>query len=386
MSSTDGEGTRLHVQKVSGHAQLRRFIDLPYRLYQHHPQWVPPLRLDIKAQLAHNKHPFFRHASHALFLAQHKGRDLGRIAVFHNRKHNQVYKTNIGMFGYLDMVDDVEVTGALLEAAATWLNQYQATHLQGPYSPDINGPVGILLDAFDSPPMMLMPYNFSYYPEHLKQLGFAKAKDVWAYHLRAGDPIPQRLLDFGRRMEERGRFTIRSLRMKNFWDEVALIKAIYNQAWAENWGALWMDDEEFGTIAKDLKLLIDPDLAYIAEVDGEVVGFSLSLPNINEALAHLPDGRLFPLGLPKLLWHKRRIRSLRAFILGVLRPYRRLGIDAAFYLRTFRTALAKGYRLAEMSWILEDNVPMIHALQKMGARKAKTYRIYRRKLDGVIDG
>jgi len=341
---------------------------------------VPPLRVDIRAQLSPDKHPFYRHASHAFFLATHNGRYVGRLAVFHNRKHNQVYRVNVGMFGYLDMIDDLEVTTALMEAARDWLKQFDATFIQGPYNPDINGALGILMDSYDSPPMILMTYNFPYYAQHLEQLGFATVKDMWTYEMYAPVDIPQRLVDLTKKMEARGRFAIRNIKMKRFWDDVELVKKIYNQAWAENWGALWMDDEEFTHIARDLKLLVDPDLAYLAEVDGQVAGFSLALPNINEALAHLPDGRLFPLGLLKLLWYKRRITSLRAFTMGVLKPYRRLGIDAAFYLRTFTIGQAKGYRMGEASWILEDNTPMNNTLLKIGARKVKTYRIYGRSL------
>lgn len=368
------------VLNVTTPALLRRFIDLPYQLYQGEPCWVPPLRLDMKDQLSPRKHPFYRHVSHAFFLATHNGRDVGRIAIFHNRKHNQVYQVNVGMFGYLDMVDDTAVTAALMEAAYDWLGPFNATDLVGPFNPDVNGTMGILMDAFDVPPMVMMPYNFPYYTEHLEGLGFSKVKDLFAYGLHAPADIPQRLIDHVRKMEARGRFTVRKANMKRFWDEVALVQEIYNQAWAENWGALWMDDEEFHHLAGDMKLLVDPDLLYIAEVEGQVAGFSLSLPNINEALTHLPDGRLFPFGLFKLLWFKRRLTSLRVFTLGVLKPYRHMGIDAAFYLRTFETGLSKGYNRGEMSWILEDNGPMNHALRKMGAQRIKTYRIYGRPL------
>jgi hypothetical protein len=355
---------------------LRRFIELPYQLYKGNPNWVPPLRVDIMTQLSPEKHPFYRYASHAFFLATHNGHDIGRIAVFHNRKHNNVYSVNVGMFGYLDMVDDVEVTDALMEASRDWLGQFQATEVIGPFNPDVNGIMGILMDSFDSPPMILMSYNYPYYAEHLEKLGFTKVKDVWTYEMYAPEGIPPRLLALSEKMEARGHYRIRNIDMKHFWDEVELVKGIYNQAWAENWGALWMDDDEFTHIAKDLKLLVDPDLAYIAEVDGEVAGFSLSLPDINEALSHLPNGRLLPFGIFKLLWYKRRIASLRAFTLGVLKPYRRLGIDAAFFLRTFKIGMSKGYTFGEASWILEDNVPMNNALLKIGAKKAKTYRIY----------
>ena len=370
----------MHVLEVATRAHLRRYIDFPYRLYRGHACWVPPLRVDVKAQLSPGKHPFYRHASHAFFLATHNGRDVGRMAVFHNRRHNQVYQVNVGMFGYLDVVDDVEVTAALMDAAYGWLEQFGATGIQGPYNPDINGSIGVLMDAYKAPPMVLMPYNFSYYAEHLEQLGFSKVKDMWAYEMYAASGTPQRLVNLTEKMEDRGRYTIRKVNMKRFWDEVELIKEIYNQAWAENWGALWMDEEESTHLAKDLRLIIDPDLVYFAEVEGQVVGFSISLPNINEALAHLPDGRLFPLGLFKLLWYKRRIKSLRTLIFGILRPYRGLGIDAALYLRTFTNGIAKGYQTGEASWILEDNALMNNAMLKLGARKTKTYRIYGRSI------
>ncbi|MFB0515747.1 MAG: N-acetyltransferase family protein [Candidatus Neomarinimicrobiota bacterium] len=366
----------MRILEVNRPALLRRFIDLPYQLYKGHPYWVPPLRLDMKAQLSPQKHPFYRHASAAFFLATRNGRDLGRIAVFHNRRHNEVYNVNVGMFGYLDMVDEVEVTAALLDAARDWLKPYGATEIMGPFSPDINGTIGILMDAFDSPPMILMPYNYPYYAEHLDRLGLAKVKDVWAYELYTPMDFPQRFIDHLRKMESLGRFTIRNANMKRFWYEVELVKQVYNQAWAENWGALWMDDEEFVHMAKDLKLLVDPGLVYFAEVGGKVAGFSLILPNINEALAHLPDGRLFPFGLFKLLWYKRKITSMRGFAMGVLKQYRRMGIDAALYLNVFQTGIAKGYRMIEGSWVLEDNAVMNQTYAKLGARKAKTYRIY----------
>ncbi|MFC1543074.1 N-acetyltransferase [Candidatus Neomarinimicrobiota bacterium] len=374
------KGGSVHVLEVSTPTHLNRFIDFPYCLYKGHPCWVPPLRLDMKAQLSPGKHPFYRHASHAFFLATSNGRDVGRLAVFHNRKHNEVYKVNVGMFGYLDMVDDVEVTTALMDAAYVWLEQFDVTGIQGPYNPDINGSIGILMDAFDCRPMPLMTYNYPYYAEHMEQLGLSKVKDVWAYELYAKYGTPQRLIDLADKMEKRGGFRIRTLNMKRFWDEVELVKKIYNEAWAENWGALWMDEDEFTHIAKDLKLIVDPDVTYLAEIDGKVAGFSICLPNINEALAHLPDGRLFPLGLFKLLWYKRHISSLRILTLGVLRPYRRLGIDAALYLRTFVNGMAKGYKTGEASWILEDNSPMNNALVRMGATRAKTYRIYGRPI------
>ena len=375
----------MHIQQVSGR-EIAKFIDFPYRLYQRHPVWVPPLRVDMRSQLSPRKNPFFKHADGACFLAIDHGRTVGRIAAFHNRKYNRVYGLNVGMFGYLEMVDDQAVTAILLEAASAWLAPFGATRLLGPFNPDINGSMGILLDAFDSPPMILMPYNLPYYATRLEAAGMLKEKDVLAWEMSVPEAVPERLARHVDKVLARGRFTVRKVIMRRFDHEVGIIREIYNAAWAENWGALPMDAAEFNHLAEDLKLLVDPDLLYIAEVDGQPAGFSLTLPNINEALARLGSGRLFPLGLPKLLWHKRRIRSLRVITMGVLKPYRRLGIDAVFYLRTLRQARAKGYLRGEMSWVLEDNTLMNHALLKAGAKPAKTYRVYGRPLSGSADG
>ncbi len=372
----------MQIIRVDSAALLRRFIDLPYWLYKDNPYWVPPLRLDMHDQLSPKKYPSYKYIDQAFFLATDGKRDLGRIAVFHNRKHNEIYHVNRGMFGYLEMVDNQAVTAALFDAATQWLEPYGATDIIGPFNPDINGTIGLLMDSFDSPPMILMTYNPDYYSRHLDELGMVKLKDVWAWDMHSDEnPLSERLIKFTQANEARGKFTIRPAKMKNFWDELERVKIIYNAAWAENWGAMWMDDAEFEHIAKDLKLILDPDLLFIAEVDGEVAGFSLALPNIHEALQHLKNGRLLPTGLFKLLWYKRKITSLRVFTMGVLKPYRRMGIDASFYVRTIQTGLEKGYIYGEASWVLEDNHYMNNALERLGATKNKTYRIYSKLLN-----
>jgi len=236
--------------------------------------------------------------------------------------------------------------------------------------------MGLLIAGFDLSPMVQMTYNDAYYQEHLEGLGMAKAKDLYAWDMYSDMEIAPRIRRYVERIESTDKFTVRKANLKNFKDEVAIIKTIYNQAWAENWGALWLDDQEIDHIARDLKLLVDPDLSYIAEVDGKPAGVSVTLPNINEVLMRIPNGKLFPTGLFKLLWYKRRLTSLRVFMMGVVQEYRQWGIDAVFYLRTYDAALAKGYKYGEMSLILEDNDLMNNALEKLGAKIAKTYRIY----------
>ncbi len=366
----------MQIIPVTNRSLLMRFIDLPYKLYERHPYWVPPLRIDMQTQLSPRKNPYYRHADYCLLLAVDGNRDVGRMGVFHNRKHNEIYGVNVGMFGYLDMVDDAAVTCALFDSAQIWLADFGATEILGPFNPDINGTMGLLIDGFDSPPMVQMTYNEPYYQAHLEGLRLTKAKDVYAWDMYSETDIAPRIRRYVERIERLGKFTVRQANMKNFAQEIEIIKTIYNQAWSENWGALWVDDQEFEHIAEDLKLLVDPELVYIAEVDGVPAGVSVALPNINEILVTIPNGRLFPTGLIKLLWHKRRLNSLRVFIMGVMQEYRQWGIDAVFYLRTYDTALAKGYKYGEMSWILEDNDTMNNALEKLGAKIAKTYRIY----------
>jgi len=235
------------------------------------------------------------------------------------------------------------------------------------------------VDAFDQEPVIMMSYNPPYYIDLLENAGFKKSKDLYAYHIVDAAEIPERLERGVKILKKRYGFTLRTLNMKDFWGEVELIKKVYNEAWAKNWGAVPMTDDEFTHLAKDLKLVVDPELCLVAQMDGEVVGFSLTLPDANQAIKHA-NGRLFPTGIIKLLWYMRKVNFVRVLALGVVEKYRTHGIDTAMYFETFKNGLAKGYYSGEMSWILEDNYPMRNALEKMGAEIYKTYRIYEQPL------
>jgi GNAT superfamily N-acetyltransferase len=225
----------------------------------------------------------------------------------------------------------------------------------------------------------MMTHNPPYYASLLERAGLTGVRDLLAYHFDSPD-LPERLTRGFERILERGGATIRPLRMRHFREDIDAIKRIYNAAWSRNWGFVPMSEEEFDHLASEFRPIVDPDLCLIAEVGGEPVGFSLALPDVNVALRHLPDGRLFPFGIFRFLWHRRRIRQMRVLTVGFRPEYRHLGLGAAFYARTWQTGVRKGHVRGEGSWILEDNQDMAKPMERLGARVSKRYRIFERTL------
>ncbi len=369
----------LRVREIAPGDSLRPFIDLAWKTNAGDPNWVPPLRMAVEPLLDRRKHPFHRHAEVAYFLAERGGEAVGRVAAIVNRAHNDYHGDTVGFFGFFESVDDPAVAGALLDAAAGWLRARGRTVMRGPMNFSTNEECGLLVDGFDSPPTIMMTHNPRFYGALLEGAGMEKARDLLAYWIPGGR-VPERLVRGAERIARRDRVRVRTLRMDRLDEEIRIIERVYNAAWNRNWGFVPMTAAEFAAMAKDLKPVADPDLCLIAEVDGEAVGFSLALPDLNQALKHLPDGRLFPFGLLKLLWHKRKIDVARLITLGFTPEYQKAGLGTLLYLKTFETGIRKGYRGAEASWILEDNWEMRRAIERIGAYVVKTYRIYDRAL------
>jgi len=314
-----------------------------------------------------------------LFLARRNGEVVGRIAAIHNRRHLETWNDGAGFFGFFESIEDREVAHALCERAAAWLAPRGMTKLRGPMSFTINDECALLLDAFDQPPVVLMSYNPPYYRDLLESWGFAKAQDLLAYRLDVPEAVPPRLAAAARLLARAPGLVIRPIDMKHLDEEVRRIHKIHSAAWAENWGAVPLTEGELAQMAKELVPIVDPDLAFLAEQDGEPVGVSISIPDVHQALIHL-GGHLLPIGWAKFLWYKRRITALRVLIMGVVAEHRLRGIDAAMIARTFAVGIAKGYRWGELSWILESNGPMRRVLERLGARVYKTYRVYERAI------
>lgn len=369
------------VRPVVTRADRKAFVRLPWRIYpSNYPAWVPPLIAEEHKRIDPERNPFFLHGAAALFIAYSGGNPVGRIAAIENRQHNEFHDDRVGFFGFFESTDDPLVAGALLDEAAAWVRERGLTSLRGPTSFSTNEECGLLVENFGDPPCVMMTYNPPYYPTFLEGWGLAKVKDLLAYEVTYAELDKERLARMGRLLEKSGLDSrIRSLDMKRFDQEVELVRDLYNAAWERNWGFVPMTDAEVDHMAKQLKPVVDRDLVLFAEVEGEPVGFALALPDVNQALRHI-NGRLLPFGLLKLLWHMRRINGIRVLTLGLKPEFRRTGLAGQLYIELFKRGTAKGHTRAESSWILEDNHLMRTAVEKLGCRRYKTYRLYERDL------
>lgn len=369
------------VREIGRGESLKPFIDFSWTINAGDPNWIPPLRMVFNQVVDRNKHPFHQHADVAFFVAERGGKIVGRIAAIANHRANEFHGDKTGFFGLFESVDDAAVAGALLDRAAEWLKGKGLTSMQGPFNLSTNDELysgGVLIDGFDTQPAFMMAHNPPYYQRLMEGAGMAKAKDLLAYWLNDPNP-PRRLVDGIERLGRREGWRIRTLDMKRFKEEVAKVMSVYNSAWERNWGFVPMTDAEFDAMAKEFKPVVDPNLVLIAETDaGEPIGFLLALPDLNRAVKPLKNGRLFPFGFIRFLLAQRKIHTLRVLTLGMKPGHQRSGIGAALYLKVFQLGAAAGYDTGEASWILEDNLPMRQALEKIGGTVYKTYRVYER--------
>jgi len=368
----------LQIEPVDRHDKqaLRRFVTFPWKVYAGDPYWVPPLIADEMKKLAH--HPFHEHATVACFVARREGAIVGRIAAIENRLHNEVHDEKVGFFGFFEVLDDPEAARTLLAHVEAWAAARGLTSLRGPASFSSNEEWALLVDGFDRPPVVMMTYNPRRYVEMIEGAGYAKAKDVLAYYLDNPEP-PERLVRAAEALARRKGVTVRPIDLKRYDREVDRIRHVYNRAWEKNWGFVPMTEAEIEHLAKEMKPAVKPDLVQLAERGDEPVGFTVALPDVNFALRHA-NGRLFPFGLLKVLWYVRKIDMLRVPMLGLVPELRGQGIDQLLYLRLFQGGRKLGIVRGEFSWILEDNLAMRQALDKMGARVYKTYRIYEKEV------
>lgn len=365
----------LVVEPERSSSDRREFLAFPYRLYRGHPVWVPPVRATDAVLMDRRKNPFFRHAEAQHFLARRGGRVVGRVAAIENRAHNEFHGDRLGFFGWFDVEPDAEAATALVQAAAAWCRARGLAGMRGPVNYSTNDSCGVLVEGFERPPMILMPWNREDYDALLRGAGLVPVKDLVAYWIPTSVGVPERMARLAKRALERSGVTLRPLDMRRFADEVDLLWDLYNRCWERNWGFVPMTAEEFRHSAKDLKFLVDPEVFLVAERGGKAVGFVGGLPDLNETL-HGLDGRLFPLGLLKILRRKRRIRGVRVFVLGVAPEARGKGVDSALFVASIEASARCGYSGGEASWILEDNLRMRHDVEATGAKLTKRYRLY----------
>jgi GNAT superfamily N-acetyltransferase len=373
----------VQVTPVRGSAEKMQFIRFAYSIYRNDPSWVPPLEMERKDFLDPKKNPFFAYGELELFLAR-RGKDVvGRIAAIRNPRHMEVHGTQEGFFGLFECINDAGVARALLDTAAAWLRERGMDSMLGPANVSSNQDWGLLIDGFGTPPAIMMPHNPTYYQGLLEANGLTKAKDLYAFELSSSVEPPEKVVRIAEKIRQREGITVRPANLKDFKAEVERIREIYNSAWEKNWGFVPFTDAEFDHLAKEMKAIVRPELALMAEVKGEPVAFSLTLPDANQAIK-AANGRLtqfgLPIGLAKLVLASRRINRLRLVILGIKEGYRRRGLDAILYLDTLRAAKKLGYVGGEISWTLEDNHLVNRAIESMGGQRSKTYRVYQRAL------
>ena len=373
----------LNISKVESKSDVKRFIYFPHELYKADPNYVPELYLNISEVLSKKKNPFFKHSTAELFLATNSnGEVVGRVAAILDNNYNSHHESNVGFFGFFDVIEDYEIAARLLDTAIEWVKAKGVDRILGPTNFTTNDTAGMLIDGYDSPPTAMMTYNRPYYNDFVTRYGFGKEMDLFAYYiptvgvneksLRLAQMLQERLLRKG--------ITIRTSTKKNKKSDIVKIKDVYLKAWEKNWGFVPPTDAEFDQLAEGLKMVLDARYNFVAEHNGKMIGFAVGLPNINEILINMKRGRLFPFGIFKLLLGKKKTKVLRIVLLGVFEEYRSMGVAAVFFANFIKAARAHGLEGGEASWVLENNDMMVRGAENLNGEKYKTYRIYSKNI------
>lgn len=362
------------------------FINAADEVFRGDPAWVPPLHFDIAARLHPKKNPMFHHADVALFTARRNGRLVGRVSATVDRAWLDVWKDATGHFGFFDTVDDPEVARELLTHAEAWLRSKGMKRVNGPMSLGANEEIGLLVDGFEHPPVISMAHSRRYQGALAEACGYKKEKDLWCWRYEESTGFNARTLKAWEQVRELPEVRLRSIDMKRLRAELGVIMDIYNETWKGKWAWVPATSAELDKMASDLSLVIDPEVAFIAEVEGRPAGMCIMVPNLNEVIADM-GGALFPLNWARLLWRTkvRRPTSTRLIALGIREDIRKNikrygGLSAAMYVEVAKRGIARGYRWSELSWTREDDRPINVGIQSMGAKVYKTYRVYEKPL------
>ena len=363
--------------------KITEFLNVVDYIYQRDPNYVRPLDMDMKDRLS-SKNPFFEHADGVIFTAFRNGFCVGRCTAQIDREHLARYNDDAGFFGFLDTIDDVEVTKLLLDAASKWLRERGMKKIRGPFSLSINEETGCLIDGFDTPPMVLMPHHLPYQGSLIEKCGFQKIKDVYAWRYTVG-PMPERGRKAHDELAALPEITCRHMDMRNLDREVRTVMQLFNDAWSENWGFVPYTERELSKLASDLKLIAIPELTYIAEINGEPAAFAIALPNVNELIRDM-KGKLGPLELAKLLYRLKikGPKTARLALLGISKKFRGnrkyAGLSIFLYSKLNESGQKLGIEWGELSWTLEDNGPVNTGIKFMGGKIYKKYRIFEKDL------
>jgi GNAT superfamily N-acetyltransferase len=373
----------IQIQKVETKSDYLKFVKAQWLFYKDDPNFVPPIVVDRMKLLNKDKNPFYMHSKSQEFLAWQDGQIVGRISAIINDNHNKTHNDKVGFFGFFECINNQEVANTLFDTAKEWLTEKGCDAMRGPEDPSQNDECGLLIEGFDSPPVVLMKYNPEYYIDLIKNYGFSETMQLNAYDLQMKDYASEKMLRMQNLIRQRYQITLTNLNFKDkkkLHEDIQVIKDIYNSAWEKNWGFVKATEEEFDHLANDLIQIADPNLVVLAWVKGKIAGFALGLPDINEVLIHNKKGSL--LGAAWHLFTKsKKIKRLRIIVLGVLEEYRKTGVDAVLYYEMGARGAKRGITCGEASWILANNELMNHALTNaMKGNLYKKYMLYEKKI------
>lgn len=368
------------VTYITTDEEKREFINFPYSHYEDDQYWVPPLLMEQKKLLNPKKNPFFKNAEIALFNAEHEGKPAGRLAAIIDYRYNDFHNAKTGFFGFFECIDRQSTVDLLFRVAEDWLRDRGMTDVLGPANPSMMDEVGVLVEGFDKYPSIMMPYHKPYYDKLLKGAGYEKEMDLLTY-LVTQDSVDRERANRAMEIVKKRLpgISIRKIKLKKIKDEVKIIREIFNSAWKNNWGFIPLSSEEFDALAKDLKTIVDPNFAHIAEIDGKPVAFSVALPDYNQIFRDM-NGKLLPFGWLKILMNKNKIDKVRTALMGVIPEYQGRGIDVLLHREAIENGLVEGVYSSEVGWILENNVQMVRVAEKIGGTLDKRYRMYKKNL------
>ena len=375
----------IQIRAVNTSAEAEMFLDVPARVYTNDDNWVSPLRSDVAKQFAPNN-PFLEYGKFQQFIAIEqegkKTKAVGRIVAAVNQRLIEREGINIGLFGFFECIEDFTIAKALLDATSQWLLEQGMTILRGPIDLSTHNNCLFLVDGFDSPPMVMMPYNPPYYREFMEKDGWQKAKDAYAYDFPLDKPLPEKF-EKAYRIACKSGITFRPIRTKGegFEQDCLSIYNLFTRAFTNNWSSTPRTEEEFLEEARTLQSLVDPDVFPVAEDKGKMVGFWMGLPDYNIPLKRV-GGKLNWLGIIKFLWYRRQIDQGRVIAICSLPEYRRKMVPLALIYLGMQGGIQKGkpYKRAELSWVWEDNSPSRKLIEASGGKLYKTYRIYEKVL------
>lgn len=370
----------IEIIAVEGGSGLKDFIDLPWKIYSEYPNWVPPLKKEVRRMLDPRRHPFWEFSERILFLARRGSETVGRIAGIVDRRYNECHNEKMGIWGFFECADDPEAAAALFSSVEKWVLQKGMTFMRGPLSPSMNNESGLLIKGFEYPPVVGMAYNPPYYLRLVESCDFIKEKDLLAFLIAGEYRLPDWMERLAERTAQKKGVHIRHVDPKQMNAEFALIREIYNDSWSGNWGFVPLTDNEMREIQKSVKHFADPGLVFFMYYDNEPAAVCVIFPDVNTLLKRL-NGRIGLLGLLKALIYQREIKDLRLLMFGIKEKYRQLGLPMLAFRHIYEIGREKNkYQNLEMGWTLEENEAINSLVEEAGAKRYKKYRIFRKSL------